>query len=98
MMNYYKNSIKEFKKYIKRNPYCSRAEWDKYANENNLFSAFTLESHIFDEKNIQLMYREDQDIFTEMKEMFIIIPHKRIYYLEKIIKQNKRKRVEENDK
>lgn len=45
MINYYRKSKKEFKKYIKKNPHYSKEEWDKYAQENNLFSAFTLECH-----------------------------------------------------
>ena len=46
MKNYYKESKKEFKKYIKKNPDCTREEWDNYAQENCLFSAFTLECHV----------------------------------------------------
>lgn len=46
MKNYYKESKKEFIKYIRKNPYCTREEWDNYAHENCLFSAFTLECHI----------------------------------------------------
>lgn len=45
MINYYKRSEKAFKEYIKKNPHCTKAEWDKYAQENCLFSAFTLQTH-----------------------------------------------------
>lgn len=45
MINYYKKSEKAFKKYVKKNPNCTKEEWDKYAQENCLFSAFTLETH-----------------------------------------------------
>ena len=45
MLNYYKKSEKAFKEYVKRNPNCTKEEWDKYAKENCLFSAFTLETH-----------------------------------------------------
>lgn len=45
MINYYKKSKKAFKKYIKKNPNCTKEEWDKYAHDNFLFSAFTLECH-----------------------------------------------------
>ncbi len=44
-MNYYKKSEKAFKEYIKNNPQCTKEEWDKFAQENYLFSAFTLAAH-----------------------------------------------------
>lgn len=40
--NYYKTSIKEFKKVIKDNKYITEEEWNNYAQKNNLFSSFTL--------------------------------------------------------
>lgn len=45
MINYYKKSEKAFKEYIKKNPQCTKEEWDKYAQDNCLFSAFTLATH-----------------------------------------------------
>lgn len=45
MKNYYKESLKKFKNYIKENPNITREEWDKYAKDNCLFSATTLEAH-----------------------------------------------------
>ncbi len=45
MLNCYKKSKKEFKRYIKKNPNCVKEEWDNYAHKNNLFSSFTLECH-----------------------------------------------------
>ena len=45
MINYYKKSEKVFKEYIKENPDCTKEGWDKYAQENCLFSAFTLATH-----------------------------------------------------
>lgn len=45
MINYYNKSIKAFKKYIVQNLNCSKEEWDNYAQENGLFSAFTLQCH-----------------------------------------------------
>lgn len=45
MLNYYKKSKKAFKEYVKKNPNCNKEEWDKYAQENCLFSAFTLATH-----------------------------------------------------
>ena len=44
-MNYYKKSLKEFKRKLKENKNITREEWDKYAHKNCLFSAFTLEAH-----------------------------------------------------
>ena len=45
MIDYYKKSKKEFKKYIKKNPNCSEEEWNEYAHKNCLFSSFTLQCH-----------------------------------------------------
>lgn len=45
MINYYKRSEKAFREYVKQNPQCTRDEWDKYAQKNCLFSAFTLATH-----------------------------------------------------
>lgn len=44
-MNYYKKSLKEFKRKLRKNKNITREEWDKYAIENNLFSSFTLQAH-----------------------------------------------------
>lgn len=45
MLNCYKRSKKAFREYIKENPNRAKEEWDKYAQENCLFSAFTLATH-----------------------------------------------------
>ena len=45
IMNYYKKSLKEFKKKVKKNKTLTKEEWDKYAIDNCLFSSFTLEAH-----------------------------------------------------
>lgn len=42
--NYFENSIKYLKKLIKYNSNITEEEWDSYAKENNLFSAFTLKA------------------------------------------------------
>lgn len=42
--NYFENSIKYLKKLIKYNSNITEKEWDNYAKENNLFSAFTLKA------------------------------------------------------
>ena len=44
-MNYYKKSLREFKKVLKKNKNITKEEWDKYAEENCLFSYITLEAH-----------------------------------------------------
>lgn len=44
-MSRYKISLEKFKNTLKQNPDITREEWDIYAHENCLFSAFTLEAH-----------------------------------------------------
>ena len=44
-MSRYRISLDIFKKILKQNPSITREEWDEYAMENCLFSAFTLEAH-----------------------------------------------------
>ncbi len=60
-MNFYKKSLKEFKKVIRKNKNITREEWDKYAMENGFFSAFTLEAH------------GDVCNFDELKKKYIFI-------------------------
>lgn len=71
MLNYYKRSIKAFKNYIKENPYCIKEDWDKYAQDNCLFSAQTLMFHLniknFEElksKNNKNWFRIRNSIFS----------------------------------
>ncbi len=45
MLDYYKRSKKILKEKIKENKEINKEEWDKYAKENCLFSAFTLATH-----------------------------------------------------
>ncbi len=45
-MNCYKKSRKIFKERIKENKNISKIEWDKFAQENCLFSANTLMFHV----------------------------------------------------
>lgn len=40
--NYYKNSLKAFKKILKYNKNITEEEWNNYAQENSLFSSITL--------------------------------------------------------
>ncbi len=98
MIDHYNKSKKAFKKYIKENPYCSREEWDKYAHENGLFSAFTIECHEISDNTLKQLLKEKENVFEFLKETFIIIPPKEIRMFNKIIKmnrENKRKREEE---
>lgn len=41
-INYYKATLKAFKKILKYNKDINEEEWDKYAFENDLFSSTTL--------------------------------------------------------
>lgn len=60
-MNYYKKSLKEFKRVLKKNKNITKEEWDKYAHENCLFSSFTLEAHA------------DAENFEKLKKKYIFI-------------------------
>ena len=57
-MNYYKKSLKEFKRKLRENKNITREEWDKYAEENCLFSVFTLMAHadVFDFEDLKKKY------------------------------------------
>jgi hypothetical protein len=88
MINYYEKSKKEFIKYIKKNPYVTREEWDEYAHQNCLFSALTLCSHEITENTLEILQKHSKNEFEYLKEMFIIIPDKRF-----IILKNKIKRI-----
>lgn len=57
-MNYYKRSLKEFKRTLKKNKKITKEEWDKYAMENNLFSSITLEAHadVYNFEHLKKMY------------------------------------------
>ena len=93
MKNYYKKSKKEFKKYIKKNPYASKEEWDEYAHKNCLFSALTLCSHEITENTLEILQRQSKNEFEFLKEMFIIIPDRRFeIFITKIRKIRKLKK------
>ena len=81
MKNYYKESKKEFIKYIRKNPYCTRIEWDEYAHENCLFSAFTLQCHEIDYNTLKILQKQSADEFIFLKELYIIIPNPKIKIL-----------------
>ncbi len=87
MKNYYKKSKKEFIKYIKKNPYASKEEWDEYAHKNCLFSALTLCSHEITENTLEILQKHSKNEFKFLKEMFIIIPDNRLIILKNKIKK-----------
>lgn len=72
MINYYKKSLKEFKKYIKQKPNCTKQDWDEYAHNNCLFSAFTLECHKINDNTLKMLIKENKNRFEFLKELFII--------------------------
>lgn len=78
MKNYYKESKKEFKKYIRKNPYCTREEWDKYAHENCLFSAFTISCHEITDNTLKILQKQSINKFEFLKEIYIIIPNLKV--------------------
>lgn len=54
--NYYELSLKYFKKLLKYNKKLTEEEWDKFAQKNGLFSAFTLKA------------KDDVNTFEQLKE------------------------------
>ncbi len=85
-MNFYKKSKKEFKRYIRENPYTTKEEWDNYAHRNCLASAFTLECHEIIDETLKLLIMRSKDRFEFLKEIFIIIPPKSLKKIEKLCK------------
>ena len=102
MLNYYKKSEKAFREYIKLNPCCSKEEWDKYAQENCLYSANTLMFHLLHDDLIKYLNKQNINKFEYLKDMFLIVPikyrnNKIFSTLLKIQNNNKRKKkVKEN--
>lgn len=101
MINYFKRSEKEFKEFIKRNPYCIKDEWDKYAQNHCLFSANTLMFHLLNDDLIKYLNKKNINKFEYLKNMYLWIPikyrdNKILSTILKINKINKRKRVEKN--
>jgi len=90
MESYFKESKEEFIKYIKKNPFCTREEWDYYAESNRLYSSNTLRAHIISEETENLIKKTDADTFNFMKEMYIIMPSKPIHLFKKISDYNKK--------
>lgn len=42
-MDYYKVSLEEFKRMVRKNRNITKEEWDAYAQQNGLYSALTLQ-------------------------------------------------------
>ncbi|MCI8616831.1 MAG: hypothetical protein HFJ60_00970 [Clostridia bacterium] len=98
MKNYYRESKKEFKKYIRKNPYCTRNEWDNYAHENCLFSAFTISCHELTDNTLKILEKNNTNEFEFLKELYIIIPNPKIrIFFKKFRKILKLKEKEEID-
>lgn len=96
MESYFKESEKEFIKYIKKNPFCTAQQWDYYAEANRLYSANTLRAHIITEETAELIKKINADTFTYMKEIYIILPSKPIHLLKRISNYNKKAQHEQN--
>ncbi len=102
MLNYYRKSEKAFKEYVKKNPQCTKEEWDKYAQDNCLFSANTLMFKLFHKNLIKHLNKRNLNRFEYLKSMFLIIPieyrdNKILNTFFKISKSNtKDKRIKEN--
>lgn len=88
MESYFKESKKEFIKYIKKNPFCTLEEWDNYAEENRYYSSITLISHIFSDDTWELIKKKDVDPFQYLKELYIIMPDKPLHFIKNIIRYN----------
>ena len=59
-MNWYKRSLKRFKKVIRKNPNTTREEWEAFAQENCYFSSITLEAHndVYKFEDLKKIYLE----------------------------------------
>lgn len=84
MSNFYRKSKKEFKKYIKKNPYITRDEWNEYAKKNGFYSAFTLQTHEINDIMIEKLNKQNKDVFQYLKELFIIMPRPRLIFFKRI--------------
>lgn len=102
MINYYKKSKKEFVKFIKLNPRCTKEEWDKYAQDNCFFSANTLMFHLLHNDLIKYLNKKNMNKFEYMKNMFLVVPvqHRDNKIFSTFLKINKintkEKKVKEN--
>ena len=76
MINYYKRSIKAFKEFVKKDPSCTKAEYDKYAQDNCLFCSNTLMFHLFHDDLVNFLNKKNINNFEYLKSMFLLIPAK----------------------
>lgn len=102
MINYYKKSEKAFKNFIKKNPHCSKEEWDIYAQKNCLLSANTLMFHLHHEGLIKYLNKKNIDGFEYLKNMFLFVPikyrdNKVFKTFFKIVDKNREHRIIEKD-
>lgn len=97
MESYLKKNEKEFINYIRKNPFCTREEWDNYAKNNGLYSANTLRAHLITEETEDLIKKTNTDSFNFIKEMYIIMPSKPIHLLKRISNYNKRAQQHERN-
>lgn len=93
MINYLKKSKKAFKEYIKNNPNCDKNEWDKYAQDNCLFSANTLMFHLLHDDLEKHLNKKNINKFEYLKNMFLWIPvkHRKDKIFSIVLKFNKTK-------
>lgn len=94
MKDYFKESKKEFIKYIKKNPFCSISEWDNYAEENGYYTAITLMSHIFTDDTWESIKKKDLNPFQYLKEIYVIMPDRPLHFIKKLVKYNNSKEVQ----
>lgn len=94
MEDYFKQSKKEFIKYIKKNPYCTLEEWDNYAEDNRFYTAITLMSHIFTDETWELIKKKNLDPFLYLKEIYIIMPDTPLHFIKKLVKYNNKKEAQ----
>ena len=58
-MDYYKKSLKEFKRLVRENKNITKEQWDAYAQKQGLYSALTLQA------------KEDLSSFNELKDNYL---------------------------
>lgn len=63
-MDYLEKSKKAFTNALKKNENITREAWDEYASENQLYTAFTLETHLLNEHE----YASDESKFELLKD------------------------------
>lgn len=72
-MNYLERSKKIFVDALMKEPDITQDKWDKYAHENYLYSAFTLEVHILTDSE----WESNKNKFELLKKKLLPIANKR---------------------